>query len=122
MVSLPIGLIFLIQMLAYRKGQWLEWTLLFAIFAGFLIDVLLLRPIGLTALIFLGVAFLLKLYQRKLETVKLLYIIPFTTIIVGFYSQFFYQEWLTSVFVALAIIILVKLTTGFANFCLLTKR
>ena len=64
LINTPIVLIFLLCLLVIRKERWV-----FAIgfVSGILLDILLVRQIGVTALFIITTLFLVMLYQRKFE-------------------------------------------------------
>jgi cell shape-determining protein MreD len=65
LTTLPLTLVFLLCLTVMKRQ---EWIFLLAFSAGILLDVFLLRQIGITSILFISYVFLLLLYQRKYET------------------------------------------------------
>jgi len=80
--------------------------LIIAALSGGLLDILTLRPYGLTTLIFLLTVFIIQRYSLKVETYRLRYLIPVTILATGAYSYYFYNSWITQVLVSLLVIII----------------
>lgn len=81
-VEFPLVLIVLVCLAAIKKDA----TIFFlAFFAGFFLDMLLLRTFGLTSIVFVTYIFLIMLYQRKFE-IGSVYFVSFAT----FFLTFFY--------------------------------
>jgi len=63
------------------------FTVLIAAFlAGLIVDLWNGDRLGITSLVFLIVAFLLNLYKRKFNPEHLVFLLPFTILMVGIYS------------------------------------
>ena len=63
-VSIPLALTFLVCLMAIEKKR---YVLILGFFSGLLLDILLLRQLGITALLIVLFLFSLMLYQRKFE-------------------------------------------------------
>lgn len=75
LVSLPLTLLFLIIVTVWRKSHHM---LLLAFLSGLILDVLLVRSIGVTSIFFLVVIAVMILYQRKYELRSPFFVIPFS--------------------------------------------
>ena len=76
---LPLSLPLFIALVVHNKGEMMYPV---AVVLGVYLDIMLLRPIGVTSVFFLGVTFLCFLYQRKYEVVTL----PFVLLSSFFFS------------------------------------
>jgi len=77
---------------------------------GGLIDILSLRPYGITVLIFLGTIFVIQRYSKKVETYRLFYLIPVVIITIGTYSWYFYHDFVPQILISLVVILVYSLT------------
>jgi len=82
--------------------------LMTGLLAGLILDIWLLRPIGITAGVFMGAQILILLYRRKIETQSLLYLLPFVGLTAGVYSLYFYGEWKIQVVFSITAVFLAK--------------
>lgn len=72
---LPLCFIFLfLWQLLYSK----EEAMVLAFFAGFVFDLLLLRTLGTTSILFITLLFLIFLYKRKFQTDNVLFVVAST--------------------------------------------
>lgn len=62
--SLPLVLIVLIISASFLKAAQVYW---WAFIAGIILDVLLLKPLGLSSAFYLAILFLISLYEKKFE-------------------------------------------------------
>lgn len=80
--SVPLALVVLLVLIIMNRSA---FVFVLAFIAGLLLDAILLFPLGLTSMFFLGFLFLVLLYQRKYE----IYTIPFA-MIASFSGSFIY--------------------------------
>jgi len=80
--SLPFTVIVLILMLFFKKDDYIYYVFFIV---GFLMDILLLRNLGLTSFFYLCTIGVVYLYRRKFETTSF----PFV-VFISFFSSFFY--------------------------------
>ena len=85
-ISSPIVLVFLLCLMVLEKRR---YVFVIGFFAGLLLDMLLLRTLGSTAMFIVSALFLVMLYQRKFEIASF-YFIAFACFIVAIaYAMFF---------------------------------
>lgn len=101
----PIPLALLTLILYSTKGLSFN-VILAAALGGGLLDIMTLRPYGITVLIFLGTVFIIQRYSRKVETYRLIYLIPVTALTIGAYSRYFYHEFVPQILVSLVIVLI----------------
>jgi cell shape-determining protein MreD len=81
-LSVPLTLVSIIALSVMQRK---EWVYLVAIAAGLLLDSLLFRPLGVSALFFLIAVGLIFLYQKKFETHHMVFGISFSVLaVVGY--------------------------------------
>lgn len=110
-LTIPVVLLFLLFYAVFARS---ETVFLIAFVSGIFLDMLLLRPLGLTSVFFLSVVFLVLLYERKFEIGT----VYFVTIL-SFLSSLFYFLLFPSAYIFPQVVICVILS--FAIF-LLSKR
>ena len=89
--------------------------LLVVVLSGLFLDLFLLRPLGVTAFYYTLTFVLVRLYSRKFETIRLGYLLPFTGVVTGIYSQLFYLSWKLQIGVALLVVFIVRWIIGIIN-------
>jgi cell shape-determining protein MreD len=109
--TLPLVLLFLIIFAVFVRS---ESVFLLAFFAGLLLDILTLRPLGLSSAFFLSCLFLILLYERKFE-IGTFYFVAFAS----FFSSLGYLLLFPSSHVFSQVVICVILS--FAFFTLVTR-
>ena len=75
--TIPVAFLFLLLLTIFKKSS---IVFIVAFFVGVLMDILLLRPLGMTSMVYLLILFLVTLYDRKFEIA--------TTSFIGFSSFF----------------------------------
>lgn len=110
LLPLPLGLVFIIVQSSKLKVK--NYSIMLAFFVGILADILMLRPVGTTGAVYGGVVVLLRLYSRKFEVARLSYLLPFTAVVIGPYSWFFYLAWRQQVAIALVVVVVVRSVTS----------
>lgn len=86
--SLPLVLsILLVLAVNLRKQD----VFVVAFLAGFLLDVLLVRPVGVTSIFFLCILLLVFLYEKKYEIKSLFFVILFTGLSSAVYLMIFHS-------------------------------
>lgn len=111
--TLPFVLLFLIFYTVFTRS---ESVFLAAFIAGLVLDILLLRPIGVTSIFFLTIVFLILLYEKKFEigTIYFVMIATFASSLI--YLLFFPSSQMyfiipTCVFLAITFFQMIKKTT-----------
>lgn len=87
--SFPVALLFILSWAGVKSGK---SSYLTAFLAGVLIDLLTLRTLGTTALVFLGLTFLHLLYQRKYTSTHLSFFLPVAVLSVILYQFIFFKK------------------------------
>lgn len=106
-LAIPLGLIFFLLLLSSRLDNIRGMIVpLIALITGSLLDILLLRSFGLTSIFYLVSMILMYLYSRKFEIARLGYLIPYTFVVIGLYSWYFYKEWQGQLAIAIALLFL----------------
>lgn len=85
----PVVLIFVLSWAAVSSGRSPVFT---AFLSGVLIDLLTIRPLGTTALFFLGLTFVFSLYQRKYTATHLTFFLPAIVLAVVLYQLSFAKK------------------------------
>lgn len=114
--SFPVTLLFILSWAGVTSGK---NSVLTAFFAGILIDLLTLRTLGTTALVFLGLTFLLLLYQRKYTSTHLTFFLPAAVLSVILYQFIFFgkiEPWMIITAFILAIIVRFYVVQVFLRF------
>ena len=108
---IPLALLILILWSSNIKGLAFNIFNIYMIGAlsGGLIDILSLRPYGITVLIFLGTIFVIQRYSKKVETYRLFYLIPVVIITIGTYSWYFYHDFVPQIVVSLVTVLISSL-------------
>ena len=101
---IPLALLILILWSSNIKGLAFNIYMVGALGGG-LIDILSLRPYGITVLIFLGTIFVIQRYSKKVETYRLFYLIPVVIITIGTYSWYFYHDFVPQILISLVIVL-----------------
>lgn len=86
-VTVPLTVIFLLLLAVLKRESWIFAV---AFFAGMLLDILTIRPIGQTSIFFILFVFLVFLYERKYEIASTPFIICITIIGSACYSILFH--------------------------------
>src|SRR3989344_2412873 len=105
---IPLALLIFILWSSNIKGLAFNIYMVGALNGG-LIDILSLRPYGITVLIFIGTIFIIQRYSKKVETYRLFYLIPVVIITIGTYSWYFYHELVPQILISLVIILVYSL-------------
>ena len=105
---IPLALLIFILLSSNIKGLAFNIYMIGALSGG-LIDILSLRPYGITVLIFLGTIFVIQRYSKKVETYRLFYLIPVVIITIGTYSWYFYHNVVPQILISLVIILVYSL-------------
>ena len=105
---IPLALLIFILWSSNIKGLAFNIYMIGALSGG-LLDILSLRPYGITVLIFLGTIFVIQRYSKKVETYRLFYLIPVVIITIGTYSWYFYHELVPQILISLVIILVYSL-------------
>jgi len=105
LIQLPLTLIVLLLFLI-RLGR--SWILIFALFAGILLDTLFLRPVGQSSIFFVLFLFLVLLYEQKYELRTAIFTCLMACIGAGLYlilfgSTLFFLQIAASVFLGVAL-------------------
>lgn len=111
LIPLPLPFLILIlwlTRLTHFKGLAFKIYAMTALGGG-LLDILTLRPYGITTAIFLFTVFVIRRYSLKVETYRLRYLLPVTILAIGTYSYFFYSSWTTQVFTSLLVTLIFSL-------------
>ena len=106
---IPLALLIFILWSSNLKGLAFHIYMVGALNGG-LIDILSLRPYGITVLIFLGTIFVIQRYSKKVETYRLFYLIPVVIITIGTYSWYFYHDFVPQILISLVVILVYSLT------------
>ena len=105
---IPLALLIFILWSSNIKGLAFNIYMIGALSGG-LIDILSLRPYGITVLIFLGTIFVIQRYSKKVETYRLFYLIPVVIITIGTYSWYFYHDFVPQILISLVIVLVYSL-------------
>ena len=105
---IPLALLIFILWSSNIKGLAFNIYMVGALSGG-LIDILSLRPYGITVLIFLGTIFVIQRYSKKVETYRLFYLIPVVIITIGTYSWYFYHDFVPQILISLVIVLVYSL-------------
>lgn len=84
--TLPLVLLFLIFYTVFTRS---ESVFFIAFFAGLLLDILMLRPLGVTSIFFLVIIFLILLYENKFE-IGTMYFVMIATFVMSFLYLIFF--------------------------------
>ena len=106
---IPLALLIFILWSSNIKGLAFNIYMIGALSGG-LIDILSLRPYGITVLIFLGTIFVIQRYSKKVETYRLFYLIPVVIITIGTYSWYFYHDFVPQILISLVIVLVYSLS------------
>lgn len=103
-VPIPLAMLTLTILSIYSEKQ---STFLLAILAGIFLDILQVRIVGTTSLVFLVIVFVIFLYKRKLATKNPVFIGIAVFLSTIFYSFLIYQEFILALSQALMLTLLV---------------
>lgn len=90
--------------------------LVWATLGGFVLDLLLVRPVGLTSIFLVSILSIIILYKRKVSISSHFFVIPAVFLATLFYSLLFYKEPINSFYWAITITFLVAFIVFFRHF------